>query len=35
VGRYVPPEGSAFIAAGGRAGTLHVDGVHVSIEARD
>jgi hypothetical protein len=33
VSRYVPPEGSLFIAAGGHMGALAVDGVYVSIEA--
>ena len=30
---YVPPDGWAFIAAGGRMGAVRVDGLHVSIEA--
>jgi hypothetical protein len=32
-GRYVPPDESVFVAAGGRMGSLRVDGVYVSIEA--
>jgi hypothetical protein len=32
-GRYVPPEGSVFVGAGGRTGLLRVDGLYVSIEA--
>ena len=35
VGRYVPPEGSVFVAAGGRTGVLRVDGVYAAIEAED
>lgn len=34
-GRYVPPDGSVFVAAGGRAGLLRTDGLWVSIEAQD
>lgn len=30
---YVPPEGSVFVAAGGRTGILQVDGVRVAIES--
>jgi hypothetical protein len=33
VSRYVPPEGSLFIAAGGHMGMLVVDGVYVAIQA--
>jgi hypothetical protein len=33
VSRYVPPEGSLFIAAGGHMGMLAVDGVYVAIQA--
>jgi hypothetical protein len=32
-GRYVPPEGSVFIAAGGRTGFLRVSDLYVTIEA--
>jgi hypothetical protein len=32
VGGYVPPPGTVFFAADG-TGCLHVDGIHVSIEA--
>jgi hypothetical protein len=32
-GRYVPPEGSVFLRAGGRFGFLQEDGVFVTIEA--
>jgi hypothetical protein len=32
-GRYVPPEGSVFIGAGGRVGSVHVDGVYIAIQA--
>jgi hypothetical protein len=31
--RYVPPEGSILIQAGGRTGLLSVDGLYVSIQA--
>lgn len=34
-GEFVPPAGSLFVAAGARTGFLHVDGVHLSIEAAD
>jgi hypothetical protein len=33
VGRYVPPEGSIFIAAGGRTAFLRVGDLYVTIEA--
>jgi hypothetical protein len=33
VSRYVPPQGSLFIAAGGHMGAVAVDGVYVSIQA--
>jgi hypothetical protein len=32
-GRYVPPEGSVFIGAGGRMGFLQVDGLYVTVDA--
>jgi hypothetical protein len=32
-GRYVPPEGSIFLRAGGHFGTLEMNGVYVTIEA--
>jgi hypothetical protein len=32
-GSYVPPDGSVFIGAGGRMGSVRVDGVYVSIQA--
>jgi hypothetical protein len=32
-GSYIPPEGSVFLAAGNQTGVLHLDGVHVTIEA--
>jgi hypothetical protein len=32
-GSYVPPAGSVFIAAGGAIGVLHLDGIHVTIDA--
>jgi hypothetical protein len=32
-GRYVPPEGSIFIAAGGRTGFLRVGDLYVTVEA--
>jgi len=32
-GSYVPPEGSVFIAAGGRTGFLQRDGIQISIDA--
>jgi hypothetical protein len=32
-GAYVPPEGSVFIGASGRVGSVRVDGVYVSIQA--
>jgi hypothetical protein len=35
VGSYAPPEGSVFVAAGGRSGVLQLDGIHVTIEASD
>lgn len=35
IGSYVPPEGSVFLAAGGRSGSVFVEGVHVTIEAAD
>jgi len=34
-GSYVPPNGSVFVAAGGRSGVLEVNGIHVTIEASD
>jgi hypothetical protein len=33
IGSYLPPEGSAFLAAGGQSGSVFLDGVHVTIEA--
>ena len=33
VGRYVPPEGSVFIAAGGQTGFLRVVDLYVTVEA--
>jgi hypothetical protein len=32
IGSYVPPAGSAFLAAGGQSGSVFLDGVHVAIE---
>jgi hypothetical protein len=32
-GRYDPPDGSVFLAAGGRMGSMRIDGVYVSIQA--
>jgi hypothetical protein len=32
-GSFVPPDGSVFIGAGGRVGSVRVDGVYVSIQA--
>jgi hypothetical protein len=32
-GSYVPPEGSVFLAAGGRAGFLQRDGIQIGIDA--
>jgi hypothetical protein len=32
-GRYDPPEGSVFLGAGGRVGSVRVDGLYLSIEA--
>lgn len=34
-GRYLPPEGSVFVAAGARTGILQADGIHLEIEAFD
>ena len=32
-GSYVPPQGSVFIAAGGRTGFLQKDGIQIGIDA--
>jgi hypothetical protein len=34
-GSYVPPEGSLFLAAGGRAGYVQSDGIQIAIGGRD
>lgn len=34
-GRYLPPEGSVFVTAGGRSGVLQINGLQVTIEASD
>ncbi len=35
IGSYVPPAGSVFLSVSGQTGVLHLDGLHVTIDAAD